>query len=86
MNFIRVDKKIFLTCPDDSIDYAVMEKTDAAAVVPLDAGWCDVGSWTALWEISARDDKGNACKGDVLALDTRNSLIMADSRLVATWE
>jgi hypothetical protein len=63
MNFIRVDKKIFLTCPDDSIDYAVMEKTDAAAVVPLDAGWCDVGSWTALWEICARDDKGNACKG-----------------------
>jgi len=59
-----------------------MEKTDAAAVVPLDAGWCDVGSWTALWEISAK--KGNACKGDVLALDTRNSLIMADSRLVAT--
>ena len=84
MNFIRVDKKIFLTCPDDSIDYAVMEKTDAAAVVPLDAGWCDVGSWTALWEISAKDDQGNACKGDVLALDTRNSLIMADSRLVAT--
>ncbi|WP_289018914.1 mannose-1-phosphate guanylyltransferase/mannose-6-phosphate isomerase [Desulfobacter postgatei] len=84
MNFIRVDKKIFLACPDDSIDYAVMEKTDAAAVVPLNAGWCDVGSWTALWEISAKDDKGNACKGDVLALDTSNSLIMADSRLVAT--
>jgi hypothetical protein len=61
-----------------------MEKTDAAAVVPLDAGWCDVGSWTALWEISPKDDQGNACKGDVLALDTRNSLIMADSRLVVS--
>ena len=47
MHFIRVDKKTFLTCPEDSIDYAVLEKTDAAAVVPLDAGWCDVGSCTA---------------------------------------
>jgi hypothetical protein len=47
MHFIRVDKKTFLTCPEDSIDYAVMEKTDAAAEVPLDAGWCDVGSGTA---------------------------------------
>lgn len=84
MQFIRLDKKTFLSCPDDSVDYAVMEKTDAAAVVPLDAGWCDVGSWTALWDISPKDDQGNACKGDVLALDTSNSLIMADSRLVAT--
>jgi hypothetical protein len=55
-----------------------VEKPDAAAVVMLDAGWCDVGSWTALWEISPKDDQGNACKGDVLALDTRNSLKRKD--------
>jgi hypothetical protein len=61
-----------------------VEKPDAAAVLMLDAGWCDVGSWTALWEISPKNDQGNACKGDVLALDTRNSLIMVDSRLVVS--
>lgn len=84
MDFIRVDKKTFLTCPEDSIDYAVMEKTDNSAVVPLDAGWCDVGSWSALWDISPRDEHGNACRGDVMALDTRNSFILAENRLVAT--
>ncbi|MFW6037065.1 MAG: mannose-1-phosphate guanylyltransferase/mannose-6-phosphate isomerase [Desulfonatronovibrio sp.] len=84
MHFLRVDKKAFMACPSDSIDYAVMEKTDKAAMVPLDAGWCDVGSWSTLWEISEGDENNNVLKGDVLVSDTRNSLVMADSRLVAT--
>lgn len=84
MDFIRADKKIFLSCPENSVDYAVMEKTDNAAIVPLDAGWCDVGSWSALWDISLRDAQGNALRGDVMAMDTRNSFVLAESRLVAT--
>ncbi|MFP4396605.1 MAG: mannose-1-phosphate guanylyltransferase/mannose-6-phosphate isomerase [Desulfonatronovibrio sp.] len=84
MHFLRVDKKAFMACPSDSIDYAVMEKTDKAAMVPLDAGWCDVGSWSTLWEISEGDENNNVLKGDVLVSDTRKSLVMADSRLVAT--
>ncbi len=84
MDFIRVDASIFLTCPENSIDYAVMENTDNAVIVPLDAGWCDVGSWSALWNVSPRDDQGNACRGDVMALDTRNSFILAEERLVTT--
>ncbi len=83
-DFIRVDKPAFMSCPENSIDYAVMEKTEHAAVVPLDAGWCDVGSWSALWDISSRDNQGNACKGDVITLDTTDSLILAEERLVAT--
>lgn len=83
MDFVRVDKKSFLACPEDSIDYAVMEKTGDAALVPMNANWCDVGSWNALWEISPRDENGNACKGDVLTRDSRNSLILAEDRLVA---
>ncbi len=84
MHFLRVDKHEFLACPSDSIDYAVMENTGAAAVVPLDAGWCDVGSWSALWDITDRDEWNNACKGDVIVRDTRNSFILAESRLVST--
>ena len=83
MDFVRMDKKSFLACPQDSIDYAVMEKTGDAALVPMNAHWCDVGSWNALWEISPRDENGNACKGDVLTRDSRNSLILAEDRLVA---
>lgn len=84
MDFVRVDRKAFLACPSDSIDYAVMEKTSRAAMVSLDAGWCDVGSWSALWEISEGDENNNVLKGDVLVSDTRNTLVTADSRLVAT--
>ena len=82
--FTRIDRKAFSACPEDSIDYAVMEKTDAAAMVPLDAGWSDIGSWSALWEVSAKDAAGNVFKGDVLAQDSRNTYVHADSRLVAT--
>ncbi|MGE4367440.1 mannose-1-phosphate guanylyltransferase/mannose-6-phosphate isomerase [Thermomonas sp.] len=81
-DFIRLDKTAFAACPADSIDYAVMEKTDAAAVLPVDIGWNDVGSWSALWEVSAQDADGNAHHGDVIAIDSRNSYAYA-RRLVA---
>ncbi len=83
LDFTRLDAEAFAACPGDSIDYAVMEKTAAAVVIPLDAGWNDVGSWSALWEIGARDGDGNVIKGDVLARDVRNCYLHASSRLVA---
>jgi mannose-1-phosphate guanylyltransferase/mannose-6-phosphate isomerase len=83
MDFTRLDKEIFSTCPSDSIDYAVMEKTGKAAVIPLDAGWNDVGSWSALWDVTSKDGAGNAIKGDVLTIDTVNSYIHSNSKLVA---
>ena len=83
LDFIRVDSEIFSTCPDDSIDYAVMEKTDSAAMVPLDAGWSDVGSWTSLWETADKDDNGNVCVGDTILENTKNSYINAEQRLVS---
>lgn len=72
-DFIRLDSEVFATCPSDSIDYAVMEKTDASAVIALDAGWSDVGSWSALWEVTPQDADGNAHHGDVIAIDCRNT-------------
>lgn len=81
-DFIRLDADAFASCPSDSIDYAVMEKTADAAVVALDAGWSDVGSWSALWEVSDKDADGNACHGDVIALDCKNSYAYG-SRLIA---
>ncbi|QNR97814.1 mannose-1-phosphate guanylyltransferase/mannose-6-phosphate isomerase [Stenotrophomonas sp. 169] len=72
-DFIRLDADAFAASPNDSIDYAVMEKTGDAAVVPLDAGWNDVGSWSALWDVSDKDADGNAHHGDVIALDCKNS-------------
>ena len=83
-DFVRPDKSTFLNCPEDSIDYAVMEKTPSAVVVPMDCGWSDVGSWSALWDISDKDAQGNTLKGDVLALDTHNSYVQSDRKLVAT--
>ncbi len=83
LDFVRVDEKSFSASPNDSIDYAVMEKTDSAVVVPLDAGWSDVGSWSALWEIHQQDQNGNVCKGDVIMEDVKNSYIHSESRLVA---
>ncbi|HEX7338722.1 MAG TPA: mannose-1-phosphate guanylyltransferase/mannose-6-phosphate isomerase [Rhodanobacteraceae bacterium] len=82
-DFLRLDKAAFEACPSDSIDYAVMEKTDAARVLPIDVGWNDVGSWAALWQVAAHDGVGNACHGDVMALDCRNSFAWSDRRLVA---
>ena len=81
-DFIRLDADAFAASPSDSIDYAVMEKTADAAVVPLDAGWNDVGSWSALWDVSDKDADGNACHGDVIALDCHNSYAYG-TRLIA---
>lgn len=72
-DFVRLDAEAFASSPSDSIDYAVMEKTADAAVVPLDAGWSDVGSWSALWEANERDADGNAHHGDVIAIDCRDT-------------
>jgi mannose-1-phosphate guanylyltransferase len=84
LDFIRVNKEEFIKCPDESIDYAVMEKTQDAVVVPLDAGWNDIGSWSALWEESPKDKNGNATTGDTIIQDTRNCLIHSNERLVTT--
>lgn len=83
MDFVRPDAQAFAACPSDSIDYAVMEKTDAGGVVSLDCGWSDVGAWSALWEVAEQDANGNASTGDVLLHDCRNSYFRSDSRLVA---
>ena len=76
--FVRPEASAFLACENISIDYAVMEKTDRARVVPLDMGWSDVGSWDALWGISAKDSADNVSQGDILAIDTHGSLLRSD--------
>ncbi|MGY0560869.1 mannose-1-phosphate guanylyltransferase/mannose-6-phosphate isomerase [Luteimonas sp. A277] len=81
-DFVRLDKDAFAASPADSIDYAVMEKTGDAKVLPVDIGWNDVGSWSALWEVSKQDADGNAHHGDVIAVDSRNSYAWS-RRLVA---
>ena len=83
LHFLRFDEAAFLACPDVSIDYAVMEKTSAAVVVPLDAGWSDIGSWSALWDASEKDGDGNFEVGDVLSLNGSGNYINAGSRMVA---
>jgi mannose-1-phosphate guanylyltransferase len=84
LDFIRVQKQLFEQCPDDSIDYAVMEKTTKAIVVPMDCGWSDVGSWSALWDIEQKDENNNVFSGDVMAINTQNSYIKTHDKLVAT--
>ncbi|WP_456381023.1 mannose-1-phosphate guanylyltransferase/mannose-6-phosphate isomerase [Thiolapillus sp.] len=83
-DFIRLDKNAFASCPSDSIDYAVMEHTDSGIVIPLDAGWSDVGSWSALWEIGDKDENVNVIVGDVLAQDSTGCYLRSDNRLLAT--
>ena len=82
-DFVRPGKAEFLACRAESIDYAVMEKTQRAKMIPLDAGWSDVGSWEALYALSETDEQGNATSGDTLLHDCRNSLVSSESRLVA---
>ena len=91
-DFYRVDKAAFLTCPSDSIDYAVMEKltmdsatsqAEKTAVVPLDAKWSDVGAWAALWDVSEKDTHGNVTRGDVFTHQSRNTLLVAEHRFLA---
>jgi mannose-1-phosphate guanylyltransferase/mannose-6-phosphate isomerase len=88
--FVRLEKESFLACPSDSIDYAVMEKLNQSSdlnipawVVPLQAGWSDVGAWDAVWQESPKDEQGNSLRGDVLLENSRNCLVVSDSRLVA---
>lgn len=82
LDFIRIDNDSFSCCPEESIDYAVMEKTTEAVVVPLNAHWSDVGSWSALWEISSKDKSGNAIRGDVLIHDSSDSYLYSQHRLI----
>ncbi|KAA1174677.1 mannose-1-phosphate guanylyltransferase/mannose-6-phosphate isomerase [Marinobacter salinexigens] len=83
LNFCRLDHDAFMASPSDSIDYAVMEKTANAAVVPVDMQWSDLGAWSALWDIEEKDEFGNGVHGDVLLHNTRNSYVHADHALVA---
>lgn len=82
--FLHVPAEQFARCDDESVDYAVMEHTAAGVVVPLDAGWNDLGSWAAIWDVGQRDANANCIDGDVLTFATRNSLVQAHHRLVAT--
>jgi mannose-1-phosphate guanylyltransferase len=84
LDFVRVNKAAFLSCPSDSIDYAVMERTADAVVVPMSAGWSDVGSWSSLWEISEKDINGNVSHGDVLQHNSQNNYVFAETSLVTT--
>ena len=83
-DFFRVNKQNFHDCPGDSIDYAVMEKTERAVVMPISAGWSDIGAWSALWDVCDRDADGNVMQGDVIAEDTRNAFLVAQHRCLAT--
>lgn len=84
LDFLRVDKEAFSVCPDDSIDYAVMEKTTKACMVTLDAGWNDVGSWTSLWDTAKnKDENNNVVLGDVILTDVNDSYINSEQRLIS---
>jgi mannose-1-phosphate guanylyltransferase len=83
LDFLRVNKEMFEKCPSESIDYAVMEKTADAVVVPMDAGWSDIGSWSSLWDVSDKDQEGNVTHGDVIVHNTKDCYIRTDNKLVA---
>ena len=82
LDFTRIDIDAFRGCPEESVDYAVMEKTKDGVVVPLDAGWNDIGSWSSLLDVAKKDEAGNAITGDVMLLDTTNSLARTDDKLL----
>ncbi|CBG35110.1 TPA: mannose-1-phosphate guanylyltransferase/mannose-6-phosphate isomerase [Escherichia coli] len=84
LDFIRLNSDVFAECPDESIDYAVMEKTQDCVVIPLDADWSDIGSWTSLWEISEKDEHENVSHGDVINYDSRNNYIYSEGSLIST--
>jgi mannose-1-phosphate guanylyltransferase len=83
LDFLRINKEKFIECPSDSVDCAVMEKTSSAVVVAMDAGWSDIGSWSSLWDISPKDDCGNASQGDVMLDNCHNSYVRTDDKLIA---
>ncbi|MBF0159090.1 MAG: mannose-1-phosphate guanylyltransferase/mannose-6-phosphate isomerase [Magnetococcales bacterium] len=84
LEFLRLDTDAFTSCPSDSIDYAVMEKSQHGLVLPLDVGWNDVGSWSALWQIGDHDSQGNVVRGDVIASDSHGCYLRSEHRLLAT--
>ncbi|MCZ4307411.1 mannose-1-phosphate guanylyltransferase/mannose-6-phosphate isomerase [Vibrio atlanticus] len=84
LDFVRIDAEAFKNSPSDSIDYAVMEKTSHAAVIPMDVGWNDIGSWSAIWDVSEKDEHNNVIEGDVLTVDSQHNYIHAENKLVAT--
>ena len=84
LGFLRLDAKFFSTSPSISVDYAVMEKTSSAAMLPVEFGWNDVGSWASLWEIAPRDANGNYANGDAVLEDSTGCYIHAEHRLVST--
>jgi mannose-1-phosphate guanylyltransferase/mannose-6-phosphate isomerase len=84
LGFLRLDAQAFAEAPSISVDYAVMERTSLAAVLPIDVGWSDVGSWSSLWELSDRDGDGNAVHGDAMLEETRNCYVHSEQSLVAT--
>ena len=90
LEFVRINREAFEACPSDSIDYAVMEPvcsvngSNNLVVVPMDAGWSDVGSWSALWDVSEKDDNNNAHKGDVIAVTSTNNYVYSENKLIAT--
>lgn len=84
LDFIRLNSDVFAECPDESIDYAVMEKTQDCVVIPLDADWSDIGSWTSLWEISEKDEHENVSYGDVINYNSRNNYIYSEGSLIST--
>lgn len=83
-HFLHIPAQQFALCDDESVDYAVMEQTSAGLVVPLDAGWNDLGSWAAIWDVGPHDADKNRLEGDVMAFNTRNCLVQSHHRLVAT--
>ncbi|MBW3558988.1 MAG: mannose-1-phosphate guanylyltransferase/mannose-6-phosphate isomerase, partial [Proteobacteria bacterium] len=84
--FIRLDPQDFAACPADSIDFAVMEQTQAAVVSPFDGGWADLGSWSELWRLGATSEADNVTKGEVLLVDSSGCLVFAEDRPVAAME
>lgn len=84
LDFIRLDDEAFMQCPEESVDYAVMEQTQDAVLVPMDAKWSDVGSWSALWDVNSKDESNNAVRGDVITFNTHDSYIYSQNKLVAT--
>ena len=84
LDFIRLEKKSFESSPDISIDYALMEKSKNVVMVPLEAEWSDVGSWKVLSEIEKKDSDGNVIKGDVVSIETKNTYINAQHKLITT--
>lgn len=83
LDFLRLDRDAFAACPEDSVDYAVMEQTDKGVMIPLSCGWNDLGSWEALWQAGGKDEDGNVTRGDVVLCDVHDSYLHAETRLLA---